>query len=44
MPLSKLNRGADAIPHLEKALQLDDDGSLHYTLARAYLVPTFEVE
>jgi hypothetical protein len=25
-----------AIPHLEKALDLDDDGSLHYQLARAY--------
>lgn len=36
LALSKLDRGADAIPHLEKALGLDDDGSLHYTLARAY--------
>jgi hypothetical protein len=24
------------VPHLEKALSLDDDGSLHYSLARAY--------
>jgi predicted Zn-dependent protease len=36
LALSKLDRGADAIPHLEKALALDDDGSLHYALARAY--------
>jgi predicted Zn-dependent protease len=34
--LVSLNRNADAIPHLEKALALDDDGSLHYSLARAY--------
>jgi predicted Zn-dependent protease len=36
LALSKLDRGGDAIPHLEKALALDDDGSLHYPLARAY--------
>jgi predicted Zn-dependent protease len=36
LALSKLDRGGDAIPHIEKALALDDDGSLHYTLARAY--------
>jgi predicted Zn-dependent protease len=36
LALSKLDRGNDAIPHLEKALALDDDGSLHYALARAY--------
>lgn len=36
LALAKLGRGGDAIPHLEKALTLDDDGSLHYTLARAY--------
>jgi predicted Zn-dependent protease len=36
LALSKLDRGSDAIPHLEKALALDDDGSLHYALARAY--------
>ncbi len=36
LALAKLNRGGDAIPHLEKALTLDDDGSLHYSLARAY--------
>ena len=34
--LAKLDHGVDAIPHLEKALALDDDGSMHYTLARAY--------
>jgi hypothetical protein len=27
---------ANAIPHLEAALDTDDDGSLHYQLARAY--------
>ncbi len=36
LALARLDRGADAIPHLEKALALDDDGSLHYPLARAY--------
>ena len=36
LALAKLDRGGDAIPHIEKALALDDDGSLHYTLARAY--------
>jgi len=35
LALAKLDRGGDAIPHLEKALKLDDDGSLHYALARA---------
>jgi len=35
LALAKLDRSAAAIPHLEKALTLDDDGSLHYTLARA---------
>src|SRR5579863_6735487 len=34
--LTTLGRGVEAIPHLEKALPLDDDGSLHYQLARAY--------
>jgi tetratricopeptide (TPR) repeat protein len=29
-------RAAEAIPHLEAALPLDEDGSLHYQLARAY--------
>lgn len=36
MALALLNRPADAIPHLEKALTLDEDGSLHYQLARAF--------
>jgi tetratricopeptide (TPR) repeat protein len=31
-----LNRSSEAVPHLEKAISLDDDGSLHYSLARAY--------
>jgi predicted Zn-dependent protease len=30
-----LNQNAEAIPQLEKAVSLDDDGSLHYSLARA---------
>jgi tetratricopeptide (TPR) repeat protein len=34
--LVSMNRNAEAIPHLKKALALDDDGSLHYSLARAY--------
>jgi tetratricopeptide (TPR) repeat protein len=34
--LVSLDRNAEAIPHLEKAVTLDDDGSLHYSLARAY--------
>lgn len=29
-------QGEKAIPHLKEALPLDDDGSLHYQLARAY--------
>jgi tetratricopeptide (TPR) repeat protein len=29
-------QGAEAVPHLEAALPIDDDGSLHYQLARAY--------
>lgn len=36
LALSRLGRNAEAIPHLEKASDLDDDGSLHYQLARAY--------
>jgi tetratricopeptide (TPR) repeat protein len=35
MVYALLNRNAEAIPHLEKAASLDDDGSLHYSLARA---------
>jgi tetratricopeptide (TPR) repeat protein len=31
-----LNKNSEAVPHLEKAISLDDDGSLHYSLARAY--------
>jgi predicted Zn-dependent protease len=29
-------RPADAIPHLQAALAMDEDGSLHYQLASAY--------
>jgi predicted Zn-dependent protease len=36
LALALMNRQAEAIPHLEKALDIDDDGSLHYQLARAY--------
>jgi tetratricopeptide (TPR) repeat protein len=36
MALATLNRTSEAIPELEIALPVDDDGSLHYQLARAY--------
>ncbi len=36
LALASLGRNAEAIPHLESAASLDDDGSLHYSLARAY--------
>lgn len=36
LALSRLGRFAEAVPLLEKSLVLDDDGSLHYQLARAY--------
>jgi tetratricopeptide (TPR) repeat protein len=36
LALVALNKNADAIAHLKKALPLDSDGSLHYSLARAY--------
>ena len=36
LALSRLGNHAEAVPHLEKALELDDDGSLYYQLARAY--------
>jgi predicted Zn-dependent protease len=36
LALAMTNRQADAVPHLETALSLDTDGSLHYQLARAY--------
>lgn len=32
----QLNRFTDAIPHLEAVVSQDEDGSLHYQLARAY--------
>lgn len=35
MVYALLNNNEEAIPHLEKAEPLDDDGSLHYALARA---------
>ena len=36
LALSRLGKHAEAIPHLRKALELDDDGSLHFQLANAY--------
>lgn len=36
LTLVALNKNAEAIPYLKKALTLDDDGSMHYSLARAY--------
>jgi predicted Zn-dependent protease len=36
LALALINRQKDAIPHLETALAIDTDGSLHYQLARAY--------
>ena len=33
---SSIEQRCAAIPHLKKALALDDDGSMHYSLARAY--------
>ena len=36
LALSRLGKNAEAVPHLQKALELDEDGSLHYQLARAY--------
>lgn len=36
LTLVTLNKYAEAIPYLKKALTMDDDGSLHYSLARAY--------
>jgi predicted Zn-dependent protease len=35
LALSRLGNYAEAVPHLEKAIELDDDGSLYYQLARA---------
>jgi predicted Zn-dependent protease len=32
----QVGRQAEAIPHLKAALETDEDGSLHYQLARAY--------
>lgn len=36
LALSRLGKHAEAIAHLRKALELDDDGSLHFQLANAY--------
>lgn len=36
LALFRTGKNAEAIAHLEKARELDDDGSLHYQLARAY--------
>lgn len=32
----QIGQTGEAIPHLKAALEIDDDGSLHYQLARAY--------
>lgn len=34
--LMRLGRAAEAIPHLQAALEIDEDASLHFQLARAY--------
>ena len=36
LALTRTGRTPQAIPHLETALAIDEDGSLHYQLARAY--------
>jgi tetratricopeptide (TPR) repeat protein len=36
LALSRLGKSAEAIPYLVKSLDLDDNGDLHYQLARAY--------
>lgn len=36
LALSRTGKIAEAVSHLEKSQELDDDGSLHYQLARAY--------
>src|SRR5439155_20083851 len=36
LALQRTGKPAEAIPHLEAALSTDEDGSLHYQLARAY--------
>jgi predicted Zn-dependent protease len=36
LALTRVDKAAEAIPHLSAALSIDDDGSLHYQLARAY--------
>jgi Putative Zn-dependent protease, contains TPR repeats len=36
LALARLGKYPQAIRHLEKSLELDEDGSLHYQLARAY--------
>ena len=36
LALSRVGKTKEAIPHLERAMSMDDDGSIHYQLARAY--------
>jgi tetratricopeptide (TPR) repeat protein len=36
LALARLGKYPQAVRHLEKSLELDEDGSLHYQLARAY--------
>ena len=35
LALARIGKNAEAIPHLQRALPFDDDGNLHYQLARA---------
>jgi tetratricopeptide (TPR) repeat protein len=36
LALSRIGKNAEAVPHLERAMEIDDDGSLHFQLANAY--------
>jgi tetratricopeptide (TPR) repeat protein len=36
LALARVGKSAEAVAHLEKAIELDDDGSLHFQLANAY--------
>jgi tetratricopeptide (TPR) repeat protein len=36
LALSRMGKSAEAIPHLQRALEIDDDGSLHFQLANAW--------
>src|SRR5579884_1898271 len=36
LALMRIGQAAEALPHLERAQELDEDGSLHYQIGRAY--------